>query len=363
MLQTLHKMQVVEYTRRAELLLLLVLALAPATAPAQTPEPTVIRLRDAIGDTIDRAERDSFDLFPNTADFQYAAVLALPGPEFFARVTLASADSTRNIFFRIMPNDLERIRFLIDNHGSVAEQQRTDSTYAQALASFWNTLEGSPLRRMPREPFIVQTVPQAPTRTATVGEQEPATSQHRYDYTLLGTGLGSLAGGYVGSRVGIDYVRSQTKSAVDACGYSYTYTVNVYSVNYPVFWGAACGMTAAGSIVGYMIGDGYDRKALPSQMPADEGKSWRTCCAIGSVVPGILLGTGFLLVTGIKRYGKLEGDYTEIDNDPDGLTILPMALTGFCITVELATIGYRIGRAIDRRNAGKAEAKRRAPGH
>jgi hypothetical protein len=31
--------------------------------------------------------------------------------------------------------------------------------------------------------------------------------------------------------------------------------------------------------------------------------------------------------------------------------------------VELATIGYRIGSSIDRNNAQKAEAKRRALGH
>jgi hypothetical protein len=32
------------------------------------------------------------------------------------------------------------------------------------------------------------------------------------------------------------------------------------------------------------------------------------------------------------------------------------------LTVEVTTIGYRIGRSIDRNNAAKAEAKRRALG-
>jgi len=36
-----------------------------------------------------------------------------------------------------------------------------------------------------------------------------------------------------------------------------------------------------------------------------------------------------------------------------------MAFTGLCITVEFATLGYRIGPAIDRKKAEDAEVKRR----
>jgi hypothetical protein len=39
-----------------------------------------------------------------------------------------------------------------------------------------------------------------------------------------------------------------------------------------------------------------------------------------------------------------------------------MALTGLCIAVEVTTIGYYVGRLIDRQNAEKAEKKRRALG-
>jgi hypothetical protein len=39
-----------------------------------------------------------------------------------------------------------------------------------------------------------------------------------------------------------------------------------------------------------------------------------------------------------------------------------MAFTSLCIALESVTIGYRIGRAIDRREAEAAEARRRALG-
>jgi hypothetical protein len=44
------------------------------------------------------------------------------------------------------------------------------------------------------------------------------------------------------------------------------------------------------------------------------------------------------------------------------MTFLPAALTGLCIAVEATTIGYQIGRAIDRKNAEKAAARLRALG-
>jgi len=73
--------------------------LAPAVAHAQ--EPTLVRLRDAVGDTIDLAERDSFRLFPNTSGFRQAAILAIPGPEFFARVSLGIGDTATPVYYRI----------------------------------------------------------------------------------------------------------------------------------------------------------------------------------------------------------------------------------------------------------------------
>jgi hypothetical protein len=51
-----------------------------------------------------------------------------------------------------------------------------------------------------------------------------------------------------------------------------------------------------------------------------------------------------------------------VENDPNELSLIPPVLTGLCVTVELVTLSYQIGRSIDRDNAQKAEARRRALG-
>jgi len=319
---------------------LAVLLLAAAIVPAAAQEPILVRLRDAVGDTIDRAERDSFNLFPKTAEFHDAVVLALPGPEFFAEIRRTGTDSTRNIFLRIIPNDLERIRFLIDNHDYVAAQQRSDSTYAQALAAFWQTIEDSPLRNMAGEPAIVREVPPAPPEVVppsepataqevhpeppeavTAGEPllQPVTSENRYNYTLLGTTLGSVAGGLLGS-------------AGSGCAYGVS-----PPLSQPVFLTVAFGATALGSYAGYKYGNRLDRKSVAQPLPS-EGRGWRTCCAIVACVPGLTL-------------GAVTGAFIGTAANGGNLTWIPAILSGLCVTVEVVTLGYQMGRLIDRNNA------------
>ena len=100
---------------------------------------------------------------------------------------------------------------------------------------------------------------------------------------------------------------------------------------------------------------------LPSPPVPNEGSGWRTCCAVGAAVPGLMLGTTFLFLAGGTHYGKTEL-LRSSGNDEAGLTFVPAALTGVCIAVEAATIGYQIGREIDRKNAEKAAARLRALG-
>jgi hypothetical protein len=418
-------MLVVERSRRAGLLTLLVLALVPAATLAQTEEPVVVRLNDAVGDTLDRVERDSFHLFPNTTGFRDAVVLALPGPEFYARITRAGGTgSATPIFLRIMPIDLERIRFLIDNHESVVEQQRTDSAYAQALASFWHAIEDYPFRNMAGEPAIepeplpappesfhrkqpgvaqeapvglTEVVPPAepavaeegttpagqapaaellatrelplppaesapagasaeahgtepgPAVTPTGGGPQPKSIENRYNYTLHGLTCGSATGGCVASHVAIKEVGRGGCSPL-------------YTVDHPLFWTVALGFTALGTSTGYLEGRMRDANALDSLALPLEGKASRIGYALGALVPGLALGAAFLVLAGASHYGKTDL-WGEFEHGSDDLTILPVALTGVCIAVEVTTIGYRIGRAIDRRNAEKAEARRRALGH
>jgi len=307
-------------TRQSGATLLGVLAIAICYAQ----EPVVVRLRDAVGDTVDLAERDSFRLFPNTAGFDRAVMLALPGPEFYAEIIRTGADRIGHIFLRIMPYDLERIRFLIDNRAYVAEQQRSDSTYARALASFWMEVEAHPLRNMAGEPAIAQEVPPAPPEAAPAGEAaiakeaapaptetapagglqlQPVTSENRYNYTLHGATLGSIAGGLIGASIGVGGV-------------------------------ASVALAAAGSYAGYRYGHDLDRKTVATTSLRMEGQSGRVCCTIGACVPGIALGVAvgsLFAASGSRELGWV-----------------PAVLSGACVTVEVVTLGYHIGHSIDR---------------
>ena len=227
----------------------------------------MVRLRDAVGDTIDAAERDSFRLFPNTAGFSRAVILAVPGPEFFAEITLAEADTAEHVYYRIMPTQLERIRFLIDNRVYMAGQLASDPNAAPALASFWKAIEDHPLRSIAGEPADVRT-----TEAATAGgpQLQPVTSENRYNGTLLGMTLGSALGGCIGSWAAISQVRTETRDCLGE-----TYTEPVYMVNQPIFWTAACGITVLGSTAGHMMGDNLDRKSVPSPPMPNEGNGWR----------------------------------------------------------------------------------------
>jgi hypothetical protein len=335
-------MLVVERLRRAELWLLLVLVLAPSAGLAQAQEPTLVRLSDAVGDTIDLAERDSFHLFPNTAGFRCAVILGLPGSRFFANVAQANGDSLTPVYYRILPGQMERIRFLVDYPEFVVRQQKLDSTAVQSLTAFWQAIEEHPLPSMAGEPAA--------------GQKPPAvTGENRYYHALDGMTIGSMIGGCIGSHAGIRYVRTEDAGCLFPA-------YSVYRVDPCVFWGASCGITALGTSAGYALGDRLDRGQAVQLTRLKEGTGWRTGLALGALVPGIALGYCAFWAFGMTRYGVLRDIFDVIENDRDGTTVLPMAFTGVCIAIEASTIGYRIGRMIDRRNAEKAEAKRRALG-
>ncbi|MBN2465333.1 hypothetical protein JXD38_06890 [candidate division WOR-3 bacterium] len=312
-------------------------------------EATVLQLRSAVGDTISRAERDSFHLFPNTASFRHAVMLQLPGSLHFAKIAQADGDSLLQVYYRIMPGQLERIRFLIDYRDFMAEQQKVDSTIAPSLKAFWREIEAHPLRDI-SGPNVISGPDESPPHPSLL-------SENRYHMTVLGATAGSALGGCVGSWAGI---KVTGEAAATNC-LEQNIRVPVYSVSHPVFWTTACCLTALGTTGGYVAGDRLDR-TRPATLPLpDEDKEWRTSCAIGAAIPALAAGAGFFLLAGPLHYGRTDllGD---MPDDRSALTILPMALTGVCIAVEITTIGYYIGRIIDRQNAEKVEKKRRESG-
>jgi hypothetical protein len=338
----------VKQTRRAQLVLLLLLALVPA-ASAQAQEPTVIRLSDAVGDTIDRAERDRFHLFPNTTEFQKAVVLELPKPEILAEVVLADADSARRIFFRVTPSQLERMRYLVDNRDLVAAQVESDSSAGQALAAFWEELEKHPLGNSAGEPT---------TNTGGSMPARPATGcENRLTYAATGATLGSVAGGCIGAYTGYTLVTPGHFEEQQCCD---VWVSPLYNVDLPIVLATSIGATAAAGVAGYAFGAAQDRKPAPARLE-DEGNEWRTGCAGAGVLPAIALG----FLAGAAARGTIFGRERDwgynIDNDPDGWSALPAVLTGICVSVEVVAISYQIGRLIDRQKAQEAASRRWEP--
>jgi hypothetical protein len=346
-------MSAVDSVRRPVCLTVLLLA---AVTLAADRKPTVIRVSDAVGDTIDLAERDSFRLFPNTAGFQHATIIEIPKPEIQAEVTLADGDSTRRVFFRLVPSQLERIRFLVDNRDLIEAQLISDTSAASTLATFWRSIEEQPLRDTSGVPAPAgnDSEPQVAATTPSDSLVRHGRGQ-RFDYTVHGATIGSAAGGCIGSHAAIRLIRVEEAGCL--CP-----SHGVYYYDPGVFWGASCGATALGMGAGYALGSKLDRSDTIPMRRLKESTNWRAGMALGGFVVGAAAGFGTFMLTATNRYGVLDDVFDVIENDPDDWTILPMAFTGLCIAVEGATIGYRIGREIDRRKAEEAEARSRALG-
>ena len=325
------------------ILVFLAVPLLAAVALAAGQEPAVIRVSDAVGDTIDRSERDSFHLFPNVIWFQHATIIELPKSEILADVTLADGDSSRRIFYKLSPSQLERIRYLIDNRGVVETQLKSDSGSVRTLAAFWQAIEDHPLAGPECAPAELPLAHVPPTPSVT--------AEHRYDLALHGATLGSIAGGCIGAYTGYTLVVPGHHEQTE-CGT--IYIPPVYSVNVPIVLTTSIGVTAAGMAAGYALGGPEDRKPVPAPVPG-EGTEYRNGCAAAGVLPAAALG----LLAGVILQGTLFGreNSYDLENDTHGLSAIPAVLTGLCISVEVVTICYHIGRSIDRDKARAAEAR------
>jgi hypothetical protein len=312
-------------------------------------DPKVVRLRDAVGDTISLAERDSFRLFPNTAGFRYAVLLGLPGSQFVAMVAQADGDTMMPVYYRVLPGQLKRIRFLIDYRDFAATQCESDSGAAQTLAAFWQTIEGQPLTSMESTPTGVVTAAGPCPRLVT--------AEHRLGYTMHGATCGSVVGGCVGARTSYTVVEPAHYEAT-ICGP--IYFPPVYSVDLTTLMATSIGMTAAGAVAGYVLGAHEDQRPVPVRA-AEESDRHRNGLAAASLLPAIAVG----LLVGTIAHGTLFGRESSyrLNDDPNGLSVIPAVLAGVCVSVDIVALCYQVGRSIDRDEAEQAERRNRSLGH
>jgi hypothetical protein len=312
-------------------------------------EPTVVRLRDAVGDTIDRVERDSFRLFPNTVGFRYGVVLGLPGSQFVARVAQADGDTLVPVYYRILPGQLERIRYLIDNRGYVEDQLQSDTGSVRTLADFWQSIEERPLASASGRP------PEPPATAKP--RSRLVTAEHRLDNAIHGAACSSIAGGCIGTQT--SYYVIEPGHYEEGC-VGPIYIPPVLGVNISLLLASSIGATAVGATVGYALGVDEDRRPLPA-ITASEGTNHRNSFAAASVLPAMAV--GFLV--GAVAHGTLfgrENSYT-LGNDPHGLSVIPAVLAGVCVSVDIVALCYQVGRSIDRDEAEQAERRNRSLGH
>jgi hypothetical protein len=325
--------------QRTVALAVLLAALAASGFAAGT---TVFRVSELVGDTVDPAERIQFGLFPDVADFQRAVFVVAPDSARFVDIATGAGTELRSQSYRLAPNQVVRIRYLIDNRELVLKQQETDPFAAEAIERFWTSVLAYPQSGIAEEP-----PPAAPAKT---------TAENRYACALHGATAGSVAGGCLASNTALTLIEPGYH---DECG---LWVPPSYNVNYPLFWTTACGVTALGTTAGYMAGRKLDLQAKPTLRQPGERDDWRAGCAIGAAIPGALLGFYTFYFLGATMFGRFEFFGYSIENDPDGVTIIPAVVTGLCVAVETGTLGWQIGRAIDRRNAETALARKRALG-
>jgi hypothetical protein len=304
---------------------------AACVGPALATGTNIYRISDLVGDTIDSAERDTFHLFPGIVQFRRAVVYQHDDSSVVAEVTSGDSAGPAVTLFRLQPPQVIRLRFIIDNHEYIARQLEIDPYAAQSLEAFWRSLRPDEVQEPAPGKWVQST-------------------ENRAQLTLHGLAAGSAAGGCIGSEVAITMVEAGHYE--DCFGFA-TYVPPVYHIDEAVFLTTACGMTALGAGLGYKLGERMDRDA-PLRLPDSlEKTKWRTGCASGALVPGLLLGGLTAFAVGSTMYGKVDF-WSSFDTDPSGLIAVPAILTGACVTAEIVNIGYLIGRGIDRREAERA---------
>jgi hypothetical protein len=311
-------------------------------------EPALFALSPQVGDTVDAAERDSFLLFPGITGFRHAVFLAAPDSTHYARVALGNL---RPVYFRLSRNQLGRMQFIIENHSMLSDQLRSDQNAVVTYQAFWDAALSAPIDTIGGRP-----VPLNITHRGMFEEPGPSvqpTYENRYKWTLHGATCGSVAGGCLGSYAGYTMLEPGRMQQTE-CGS--IYVPPLYQVNFPALFATTVGVTALGGAGGYLVGQGEDRKPVQGPWPGEK-HNWREGCIGAGLIPAVALGALAAVAAEQSMYSREQQGY-RLKNDPHGLTLIPPVLTGLCVSVEILTISYYIGREIDRSVARRAALRK-----
>jgi hypothetical protein len=260
-------------------------------------------------------------MFPGIDSFAGARVGLCDDTVWCAEVARTGADT---LVIALTSREARRILFMTDSSATYAEHALSNPDVEFALREFWTGVEaraGTTLYR-------------------------PRSIENRAMWMNRGGWVGACAGGTAGSWLGVEYV-GQSGGCL---------SYSIYRLNPPLFWGTACGATAAGSCAGFMIGDRMDRRPQPPVYVREPTQNRWVFGAIGAIA-GLAVGSSFFVMNGSTLFGRIDW-WGEIENDENRWSMIPALVAGAGIAVDLTYLGYLAGRDMDRRQAERKARER-----
>ena len=97
---------------------------------------SLVRLTDIVGDTIDLAERDQYNLFPGINNFESAWFFITKDSNNIAEITYCNKDSINQIYLKLTPYDVSKIGYLINKADTIKKIITSDENQKLVLDRF-----------------------------------------------------------------------------------------------------------------------------------------------------------------------------------------------------------------------------------
>jgi len=244
--------------------------------PQQEPKSdNIIILSDKVGEIIDLEERNYYQLFLFSENFQSAVILQLPDSSLVIQITETKEGVQQQLIMQVDQKILEEFRKNIEKRDKTLEFRERAKVLAKEK---WDK------ERWKEE------------------SRNDVRSNYRYNGTILGFALGATAGMLVGKGIQGKKVE-RTVYHPGAWGYD-PWTEDFYSYKHKKAprWGAAIG-GISGAVCGYFLGKKADKEyyiLVPKNIRMQETKSsWFGNFLFGFGVTGPFVGlmTGNMLYT------------------------------------------------------------------